>query len=327
MKKNVLFLSLVFACLFVLAQVPQTFPYQAVARDASGNLLANQNIALRFSILDGSSSGTVVYQETQTATTNALGLFNLNIGQGTVVSGTFGGVAWGNSSKYVKVELDPAGGSSYTVMGTSQLLSVPYALYANNATATYRWATFSTYEQCCNWAMNNDASLFGGINPSTWTDGNGQAYQMSSDKEVLRALYTKKGYAKKNALIMNEDWMSYSSTNGKVVTVLFRINNTTGSAITWSPNFWYSAYSAWSEVASVSLNGANTWSANASGQTTLSLSIPANRVSTVIFVSTSGVPAGSMRNVRLGFVGNSLALPAGLEFIDDLDTATGGWTQ
>ena len=122
------------AALVVLAQVPQTFPYQAVARDAAGNVLANQNIGLRFSILTGSSSGPVVYQETQTATTNKLGLFSANIGQGNVVSGTFAGIGWGSASKFIKIEIDPSGGTSYTATGTSELMSVPYALYSANGT-------------------------------------------------------------------------------------------------------------------------------------------------------------------------------------------------
>ncbi len=115
------------------AQAPQTFPYQAVARDVSGNLISNQTIALRFSILNASNIGTVAYQETQMATTNSLGLFNVNIGQGTVTSGTFATINWATSTKYLKVELDIAGGNNYTVMGTTQLMSVPYALNAEKS--------------------------------------------------------------------------------------------------------------------------------------------------------------------------------------------------
>ena len=113
------------------AQAPQAFPYQAVARNSIGNLLSNQNISVRFSILEGSNVGMVVYKETQNTTTNSLGLFNVNIGQGTVESGIFSAINWGSGSKFIQVELDVAGGNTYTVMGTTQLLSVPYALYAH----------------------------------------------------------------------------------------------------------------------------------------------------------------------------------------------------
>ncbi|MBK6484957.1 MAG: hypothetical protein IPG01_17930 [Chitinophagaceae bacterium] len=115
------------------AQAPQAFPYQAVAHDSVGNLIADENISLRFSILDGSNAGPVVYQETQSVTTTSLGLFNLNIGQGTVISGAFSNINWGSGTKYLQVEMDASGGTNYLLMGTSQLLSVPYAIYSNSA--------------------------------------------------------------------------------------------------------------------------------------------------------------------------------------------------
>lgn len=115
----------------LFAQAPQAFPYQAIARDNNGNLIAGQNVSLRFSVLQGSGTGAVLYQEKHTLTTTSLGLCNVNIGQGQVLSGTFSSINWGSGSKFVKVELDPSGGNSFTDMGTTQLLSVPYAMYAN----------------------------------------------------------------------------------------------------------------------------------------------------------------------------------------------------
>ncbi len=113
------------------AQAPQSFPYQAVARNTSGNLLVSQPISIRMSVLDLTSTGSILYRETHAVTTNALGLFSVNIGQGVVVTGTFAGIAWASGAKYIKVEMDASGGTTYVAMGTSQLLSVPYALYAN----------------------------------------------------------------------------------------------------------------------------------------------------------------------------------------------------
>jgi hypothetical protein len=115
------------------AQAPNAVPYQGVARNASGVILVSQPISLRFSIHDATAAGTVVYKETHSVTTSSLGLFNVNIGSGTPVSGTMAGVKWGLASKFLQVELDPAGGSTYTDMGTTQLNSVPYALYASNS--------------------------------------------------------------------------------------------------------------------------------------------------------------------------------------------------
>lgn len=117
-----------------MAQVPEKFNYQAVVRNTSGNILASQNVGFQLSILDGGPSGTPVYVETQTATTNTFGLANLKVGAGTVVSGSFAAIDWSTGDKYLKVEMDPTGGTSYTTMGSTELLSVPYALYSANGT-------------------------------------------------------------------------------------------------------------------------------------------------------------------------------------------------
>jgi len=134
MKKiQIIFALFILMCSVAMAQAPQSVPYQAVARNASGNLIANQTVALRFSIHDVTSNGTVVYQETQSATTNALGLFTANIGSGTPVIGTFITISWGSGAKFAQVEIDTANGNNYVDMGTQQLMSVPYALYASTS--------------------------------------------------------------------------------------------------------------------------------------------------------------------------------------------------
>ena len=129
-------LILIFTSSVLKAQSPQAFPYQAVARNSAGNLIANQSVALRFSIHNLTAAGTVFYKETQNPTTNALGLFSVNIGQGAPLVGTFSSIPWGTGAKYIQVEIDPAGGVAYTDMGTTQLMSVPYALYAASSTGT-----------------------------------------------------------------------------------------------------------------------------------------------------------------------------------------------
>ncbi len=114
------------------AQAPQGIPYQAIARNASGVAIANTAVKVRFSIRDSIATGAIKYQETHNPTTSALGLFSVNVGMGTVVSGTFSGINWGKNAKFLRVELDPAGGSNYIDLGTTQMMSVPYALYAGN---------------------------------------------------------------------------------------------------------------------------------------------------------------------------------------------------
>ena len=124
---------LLFFSINLLAQVPQAFTYQAVARDAGGAIMAQQSVGFKISILQNSQSGTVVYSESHTAITNDFGLVTLKIGTGTVLSGSFSSIAWGGNNHFIRVEMDPAGGTSYQLMGTTQLLSVPYALYAESS--------------------------------------------------------------------------------------------------------------------------------------------------------------------------------------------------
>ncbi len=114
----------------IFAQVPQGISYQAIAINGSGNPVVSSNVGVRLSVLDNSATGTVLYTETQTKTTNPQGLFNLVIGQGTPTAGTFSTINWGTNSKFLKVEMDVAGGTNYTLVGTTQLLSVPYAMTA-----------------------------------------------------------------------------------------------------------------------------------------------------------------------------------------------------
>ena len=132
MKKLLLFILFLTSLSFVNAQTPQGFKYQAIARDASGSLLQNQEVSFRISILKGSANGEVAYKEVHQTTTNNLGLVNLQIGSGITVSGTFSLINWGNDSFFVKIELDDQGGSNFLEMGTSQLLAVPYALFAHS---------------------------------------------------------------------------------------------------------------------------------------------------------------------------------------------------
>lgn len=113
---------------------PQAFNYSGVARNASNNPIANQTIGVQLSVLKGSAvTGTIVYKENHFTNTDALGLFNLAVGTGAVQSGTFNTIDWSNDTYYLRVGLDASGGTNYVTMGSTQLLSVPYALYAKSA--------------------------------------------------------------------------------------------------------------------------------------------------------------------------------------------------
>lgn len=133
MKRILLTVGILLGCHLVSAQAPEKMSYQAVMRNTSGQLLINQNIGVKVSVLQGSSSGTVVFSERLTGTTNTNGLVSLEIGSGTVLSGTFATINWASGNYYLKTETDPTGGTNYTIAGTSQLLSVPYAMYAKTS--------------------------------------------------------------------------------------------------------------------------------------------------------------------------------------------------
>jgi len=124
---------LVFLMSVLQAQSPHAFKYQAVARNSTGQVLANTDISLKISIIQGNPLGTVQYSEIHYKTTNSFGLVNLEIGRGTVVSGDFSAIAWSDDKYFLKVEMDPSGGSSFSEMGTGEILSVPYALYAEKS--------------------------------------------------------------------------------------------------------------------------------------------------------------------------------------------------
>ena len=115
-----------------MAQAPQGIPYQAVARNSTGAILASTSISVRFTIRDSVATGTIKYREAHTVTTSAQGMFSVNVGQGTPVTGTFFNINWGTNAKFMQVEMDPAGGTSYIDMGTTQMMSVPYALNSSS---------------------------------------------------------------------------------------------------------------------------------------------------------------------------------------------------
>lgn len=201
--------------------------------------------------------------------------------------------------------------------------------------ATYRWAQWSTYDQNYGWMADNRAEMFGGVKPHDWTDGNARAYQMSSNSDVLRTLFTRKGPSigtLKNALIMANQYKNYSSTDGRVTGALFRIRNNTAQNITWNAKWYTTAYSGWSERASIAINGSEVWQSGGSNlgaihEQSHNITVPADRVSTVIFISTSSHPSGDYRANFMAFYDNCLALPDGLEFIDDLDYKENGWNN
>jgi hypothetical protein len=133
--------------------------YQAVIRNSSGTIIANQSIGIRIKILQGSANGSTVYNETFTPTSNAYGMVSLQIGTGSVISGNFSSIDWGNNSYYVETAADVLGGSNYSVISTTQFVSVPYALYAKTSGSNY--------------VDNSNNISIGSNNPSNFTFSSG----------------------------------------------------------------------------------------------------------------------------------------------------------
>ena len=126
-------LLIVLLSLNVKAQTPLTINYQGLARHNNGTVISNHLIAIKLSILSGSVTGNSVYMETHLKNTDAYGLFNLQIGQGTIFSGTFSAINWGDNSYFLKIEMDLTGDTNYQLVGINQFASVPYALFAANS--------------------------------------------------------------------------------------------------------------------------------------------------------------------------------------------------
>jgi hypothetical protein len=142
-KTLILVLLLVTSTIYLFGQTPEKMNYQGIARDVSGAPLSEQEISLKISILEGSTNGSTSYAEVHNVSTNNLGLFTIQIGDGSSVSGSFSAINWATGTHYLQVEIDENGGDDYIPLGTNQLVSVPYALYAKNAGNTGFWSTFN----------------------------------------------------------------------------------------------------------------------------------------------------------------------------------------
>ena len=129
-----MYLRIIFLILlpiFGFSQAPQKINFQSILRNTNGEVVVNKAVSLKISILSGSINGISVYSETHAKTTDVSGLISLQIGNGTVINGAFSTILWGNAAYFIKLEADFNGGSNYVLLGTQELMSVPYALYAS----------------------------------------------------------------------------------------------------------------------------------------------------------------------------------------------------
>jgi len=152
------------------SQAPEAINYQAIVRDGAGLVLPNQSVGIQISILQGSATGTTVYQETFTPTTNTFGLVNMQIGTGAVQTGAFNTIDWGNGPFFIETAVDVTGGSNYVTISTTQFMSVPYALHAKTVDTTYlnnAINTISTDNQNITGSSINGMDLIIGIENGT----------------------------------------------------------------------------------------------------------------------------------------------------------------
>lgn len=135
MKKLIMLVAVILLTVNLFAQTPEKMSYQAVLRNASNGLIVSTSVGMKISILKNSVLGEIVYEETQVPITDANGLVTLEIGTGTVVLGSFETIDWSSGPYFIKTETDLTGGTNYTIIGTSQLMSVPYALHAKTVSS------------------------------------------------------------------------------------------------------------------------------------------------------------------------------------------------
>jgi hypothetical protein len=186
MKKFIISIAAIIVAANSWAQAPQSMSYQAIIRNASNVLITSTTVGMKVSVLQGSNVGTAVYVETQTPATDINGLVTIQVGGGTVVSGTFSGINWANGPYFLKTETDPTGGNSYTITGTSELMSVPYALFANSVLNTTPDIAGSGINIAGDTIINNtqtDATLSGNGTSSTPL---GIAQQGATTGQVLK---------------------------------------------------------------------------------------------------------------------------------------------
>jgi len=223
MKKITLLIVLTFIIVTSFAQVPNNFKYQAVVRDATGNVLPDQNISVQISILQGSMTGMDIYIEDFNITTNSFGLINLNIGSGNT-SDDFSTIDWAAGPYFLKVEIDENGGTAYSEMGTSQLLSVPFALYAKDV-------------------ENKDDADADPNNEMQTLNINNDTLYLTNGGQIYLGQYSNQWQENGNNIYYNDGWVGVGTNNpsGKMVvqgdasvdpdSALFEVKNKDGQTI------------------------------------------------------------------------------------------------
>lgn len=197
----------------------------------------------------------------------------------------------------------------------------------------YRWNWWHGYNNMYGWFQDNDNAPFGGVAPSQWVDNNAYAHQMNGDIKYLRRLFNKPGFGDKTgATACAENFYMPHSTDDRRCGVLFRIRNTNPGKTNWKVNWSFTGWCGWGNRASVAMNKKNIWGGcctdGCSRDETFGL-VPqgtTEKINTIVFVAGGASPHGHYNNMRTTYLMfNNLDLPSGIEFVDDIDSASGTW--
>jgi uncharacterized protein (TIGR02145 family) len=235
------------------SQAPQKFSYQTVVRNASNQLLVGQTIGIKISILQGSANGSAVYVETHAPQTNANGLVTLEIGGGTLLSGNFANISWANGPFFVKTETDPNGGNNYTITNTSQLLSVPYALYAAKAPDQQQLTVSLTGDTL--YLQNGGFVIIPGISAANNTGGQTGitqhtcgAINVHNPAKTYGTMTDQQGNVYKTIVIGTQEWMAEN-----LITSIYRNGDAIANLI--DNTLWYGLTTgAWASYSQDSQN-------------------------------------------------------------------------
>lgn len=179
-----LFTFLLIGAGIIHGQSPNMFNYQAVARNDQGEIIANQSVGIKINILQSSSTGSVIYAEEHNLTTNENGLVSMMVGNGTATTGSFSEIDWSDGPYFIKVEMDETDGTNYTTMGTTQLVSVPYAKYADSAAGTFS----GKYEDLANKPVDADGVATDNIKDEAVTEPKIEDLSVTTEKLNYQAV-------------------------------------------------------------------------------------------------------------------------------------------
>jgi uncharacterized protein (TIGR02145 family) len=208
MRKQFALLFCTILSIAAASQSPQKFSYQSVIRNTGNQLVVNQQVGIKISILQGSANGSAVYSESHSLLTNANGLASLEIGGGTVLSGNFANINWPSGPYFVKTETDLNGANNYTITSTQQLLSVPYALYSNDVSSSVSVAGDTLF-------IGSQSYIIPGI--SSANNGGGQtgitahtcgATNVHNPAKTYGTMTDQQGNVYRTIVIGNQEWMA-----------------------------------------------------------------------------------------------------------------------